>query len=948
MIFEILTSIKEMIVDYVKHRLFPVTVVFVVLFSILVRRLFILQIVEGQDHMDNFIYKSEKTLTIEGVRGNIYDRNGKLIAYNKLSFSLVYSNNQNISERAKTLGIPENELKNQILHQTFTILDKYGDTMTTDFPIILTASGDYKMTVKDNMRKDFLKNVYAVMSFDELPDERKNATAAEVMEYLCSSKMFNVSSSYSDEEKLRIVACRYKLWLNRYQQYMPVTIALDISDESSAAIMENCDTLLGMDVDVRSLRMYNDPEYFAHIIGYIGAIDSDELSKFNASLPDDEKYSGTEMVGKTGVEKYCESTLRGVNGYETMYVDNLGKVIETTDIQAAQAGNDIYLTIDSDLQKYCYNTLEKEIASIILAHLVPTMYAEEGENPDIPIADVYFGLFNNNYLSMEAMAEPDASDLEHSIYADYTAKKEETLEEIRNILLDNPKILKELTPEYRNFMEFVCETLSKQGVYNSSMIDHSSQTYIDYTNNMISLQDYLKYAISVQAIDITAIEADTAYYDNDEIYELVCDYALKYLREDAEFDKQIIKSMIKLSEISGSSVIQLLQLQGVLDYKNDLDYEAYRNGEIDAFAFFQRKIKNLELTPAMLGLDPCSGSVVVTDVNNGDVLAMVSYPSYDINYLTNEVDSAYYAKLLEDTTTPLVNRAVQQKTAPGSTFKPLSTVAGLTEGIMTPEDYFFCSGTFDQITPEAHCWLRGGHGSMSAEYAIQDSCNIYFYNVGFNLATTDMGRYSDSYGLERLTKYVDMFGLTDVSGVELPESAPNVSNRDAVRSCIGQGTNAYTPAQISRYVTTVANGGICYNLTLIDKVCDSDGNLIEDNQAEVRNTLADISESTWTTVHNGMRRVVQYHTPNDELVKQVDVAVAGKTGTAQESEVRSNHALYISYAPFEAPEVSVTCVIPNGYSSGNARELAGFIYAYMYDPDKLSTYEMTGNTVVLD
>ncbi|MDD6327505.1 MAG: penicillin-binding transpeptidase domain-containing protein [Eubacteriales bacterium] len=947
MIFEILNSIKEVIVDYVKHRLFPVTVVFVVLFSILIRRLFVLQIVEGQDHMDNFIYKSEKTLDIEGVRGNIYDRNGKLIAYNKLSYSLVYSNNPNTAARAEELGISENELKNDILYRTMNILETNGDTMQTDFPIILSATDGYRFTIKDNMLKDFLKNVYAVMSFDELTEERKNSTADMVMDYLCSERMFNVSNDYTAEERLKIVSCRYKLWLNRYQQYMPVTIAFDISDKSNAAIMENCDTLLGMEVSVRSLRMYNDAEYYAHIIGYIGAIDSEELKNYNSSLPDDEKYSGNEMVGKTGIEKYCEATLRGVNGYETMYVDNLGKVIETTDTMPAQAGNDIYLTIDTDLQKYCYNTLEKEIASIILAHLVPTMYAEEGENPDIPIADVYFGLFKNNYLSMEKMADPDATELEHTIYEEYVAKKDETINEIEKILLTDPKPLKELTPEYRNYMEFVCETLSEKGVYNSSMIDHTNQIYVDYSNNQISLQEYLKYAISVQAIDISAIDANTNYYDNDEIYELVCEYALKYLRQDTKFDKQIIKSMIKLSEISGYSVIQLLDIQGVLDYKNDMDYEAYKNNEIDAFEFIQRKIKNLELTPAMLGLDPCSGSVIVTDVNTGDVLAMVTYPSYDINYLTNEVNSEYYGRLLEDSTTPLVNRAVQQKTAPGSTYKPLATIAGMSEGIMDESSYFFCSGTFDVITPEAHCWLLGGHGSMQAERAIQDSCNIYFYNVGYGLATTDMGRYSDAYGLERLNKYADMFGLSDVSGVELPEAAPNMSNRDAVRSCIGQGTNSYTPIQISRYVTTIANTGTCFDLTLIDKVCDSDGNLIEDNSANIRNTI-ELSDNIWSTVHNGMRKVVQYHTPNDELVKQVNVAVAGKTGTAQESEVRSNHALYISYAPFEAPEVSVTCVIPNGYSSGNARELAGFIYAYLYDPEKLSTAEMSGNTVVLD
>ena len=114
MIREILSSIKEIILDYIKHRLFPVTVVVIVIFSILIRRLFVLQIIEGQEHMDNFIYKSEKTLNIDSVRGNIYDRNGKLLAYNELSYSVIYGNGPNISNKAEELDMSENDLKNQI------------------------------------------------------------------------------------------------------------------------------------------------------------------------------------------------------------------------------------------------------------------------------------------------------------------------------------------------------------------------------------------------------------------------------------------------------------------------------------------------------------------------------------------------------------------------------------------------------------------------------------------------------------------------------------------------------------------------------------------------------------------------------------------------------------------------------------------------------------------
>lgn len=947
MIREILASIKEIILDYVKHRLFPITVLVIVLFFILVRRLFTLQIIEGQEHMDNFIYKSEKTLTIESVRGNIKDRNGKLLAYNELSYSVIFSNDTNLANRAEALGVGENELKNEIVYKTICILEENKDELYVDFPIELVSSGEFKFTVKDAQLKNFLKNVYSETDFDKLSDKQKNSTANDVVDYL-KNEVFEVSSDYSDEYVLKILSCRYKLWMNRYQQYVPVTIAYDISEKSNAAITEYGDELLGMDVAVKSLRKYNDAEYFAHIIGYIGGISDDELKEFNAELPEDKKYTGEEMVGKTGIEQYCENYLRGTSGSETMYVDNLGKIIETVETKPAEAGNDVYLTIDADLQKYCYDTLEKEIASILLSNLTSMSYVEEEENAKIPITDVYFGLFNNNYLSIEDMGNSDASDLEKNIYNNFTAKKESTLNKINSILTKDFVPVSDLTNEYQDHMEYICEILSKNDIFDTSMVSADDQEFIDYTSGVSSLEHYLKYAISIEAIDISSLDAESSYYDTDEIYNLLCEYIVNYLSLDTEFDKHIIKFMLQSGEISGTDVVHLIYLQGILNEESDEEYEEFKNGSYDAYEFMVRKIKKLDITPAMLALKPCSGSVIVTDVNTGDVRAFVSYPSYDNNYLTNEVDADYYNKLLEDKTTPLFNRASQQRTAPGSTYKVLSSIAGLTEGVIDQSTYVLCAGGFDKVSPAPYCWAYpGGHGNLEVEGAIQHSCNMFFYQLGYDLGTEEDGSYSDAYGLDRLSKYAILFGLNDLSGVELPETSPNISDNDVVRSAIGQGKNLYTPSQISRYVTTIANSGTCYNLTLIDKVTDYGGELIENNEATILNNI-DISQSTWDAVHSGMRRVITLGLPESDLMNKVNVSIAGKSGTAQESKTEPNHALFVSYAPYEAPEVSVTCVIQNGYSSGNAMELAGFIYAYMYDPEELVGAEISGDTEVSD
>lgn len=940
MLREILSSIKEIIVDYVKSRLFPVTVVVLVLFSILVHQLFVLQIKEGAEHAENFVYKSRKTLSIDSVRGNIYDCNGNLLAYNELSYSVVFSNDTSQTAKAKELGISENELKNQIVHDTIQILEENGDSLTLDFPIKLDADGNFQFTVKDQQLKNFLKDVYAKTDFDSMPDEQKNATADDVMKYL-NEKVFNVSDSYDKDYDLKIVGVRYKLWMNRYQQYVPVTIAYDISEASNAAITEHADELLGMSVSVKSLRRYNNAKYFAHVIGYIGAISDDELKEKNAELEEDEQYTNDEMIGKTGIEQYCESYLRGTNGSETMYVDNLGKVINTVESKPATAGNDVYLTLDLNLQKYCYDTLEDEITSIILTYLTPAYNVVAEENASIAITDVYFGLFNNNIFSLDHMKSDEATGTEKNVITAIEAQQKATLDSIDRILTKDFTPLSELDENYQHYMEYICEFLSDENVFHTSMIDKDDQEFIDYTSNVTSLEHYLKYAISKEAIELSALNVESDYYDNDEIYNALCDYILEYLSTDTEFDKLVIKVMLQSGEISGDSVVQLLYDQGILNVDGDTEYQEYSAGNYGAYDFMRKKIESQDITPAMLALDICSGSAIVTDVNTGDVKAYVSYPSYDNNYLTNEVDSSYYTKLLNDKTRPLYNRASQQLTAPGSTYKPLVSIAGLSEEVIDTGSIYYCNGLFDKITPAAKCWGNSAHGGLNVVGGIQNSCNLFFYNLGYDLAIKD-GHYNDAYGIERITKYAKMFGLGDLSGVELPEASPHISDADSVRSAIGQSKNNYAPVQLSRYVTAVANSGTCYNLTLIDKVTDYEGNIILDNHAEVKNEIQ-LAQSTWDAVHQGMRNVVAYSAGANELIRQINVQVAGKTGTAQESEVKPDHALFVSYAPYESPEVSVTCVIQNGYSSANARELAGFIYAYMYDPDKLVGAEMSGS-----
>lgn len=942
---EFFSLIKESIIEHVKHRLFVVTVLFLVLFGILIYRLFDLQIVNGEKYQESFTYKSVKTVAVKATRGNIYDCNGKLLAYNEASYTLSYISGTDLTEAAAAKETTSNELRNDIVYKTILILEQNGDKMSVSLPLMLTSKG-FEFTVSGNTLNTFLMNVYGASSVDSLTEEQASSTADDIFKYMRGKDLFNISETYSDEAALKILAVRYEIWLNRYQQYMSVQLADGISEESYAAIKENSDELLGMEVSVESHRVYNDSVYFAQIIGYIGNISNEELEKYNETLDDSEKYSANDMVGKMGLESEFESYLRGKDGYQKMYVDNMGKVIEVIDSKDPVAGNDIYLTIDSDLQKYCYNALETEIASILLAHIKNVTTSTDKD--DIPITDVYFALFDNNVISIDDLAAKDASELEQSVNSYFQSAKQNTLSRLDDILNVSHTPLHDLTLQYQDYMEFICEQLSEMGIYNPSKIDKSDAAYVSYINNSISLCEYLKYAISQGAIDISGISTKSDYYDTDEIYNVLTEYILKEFENNTSFDKLVFKYMIISGELTGSQVINLLYDQGILNMATDADYSDYKAGVMGSYDFICKKIKNLEITPAMLALDPCSGSIVVTNPNNGTVKAMTSYPSYDNNRLTNMIDADYYSKITTDKTTPMYSRATMQQTAPGSTFKMITAFAGMNEGVIGVNDVIQTKGYFDKTETPAKCWIYpSAHGTIGISKAIEESCNYFFYELGYRMATKDTGTYSDITGVERLQKYAGMFGFDSTSGIELPESKPQISDADSIRTAIGQGTNNFTATQLARYVTTLANSGTCYDLSLVSEIKDIDGNVVYKNEHKVQNQL-DFPVEQWNVVRQGMRQVVSVHTSSSALINQVNVAVAGKTGTAQQSEARPNHALFVSFAPYENPEVTVTSVIPFGYSSGNAVELSGLVYAYLYDPDVLENTTITGNNALSD
>lgn len=931
-------------VEFSKLLIFALIILF--LGSILIYRIFNLQIVNGAKALEDFTLKIQKERSIPSTRGNIYDRNGKVLAHNKLAYNVTI-------EDVYESGSGKNQAINETLLKMIRIIEKSGDEIDSNFSIIVDENGNYAYTVSDTKLRRFRADIYGHADPGDMKYEEETATAEEMMHYLAGYSRYGVGKStdpenprdsfvwgegYTKKEILQIVTIRYAMSANSFQKFIPTNVATDVNEQTVANILENIDDLPGAAIQEDTVRVYEDSIYFSHILGYTGKIDKDDLEKLNNNtsntLSYQDEYTLNDIVGKTGIEETMESYLRGIHGKETIYVDNMGKVIETTERIDPLAGNDLYLTIDHDLQVATYNILEQKLAGILVDKIINSKSYVVPEYPSastlrIPIDDVYFALINNSVIDISQFDDPDALENESLIYRAFLNKHEKIYNYLTKQLYETFTPYKNLPAEYQIYQSYIVSMLKDYDVLMSGKIDKNDETYIAWTTEeVISLGEFLKYCISQNWIDISKINLDSKYADADEIYDSLIEYIFEKLQNNTTFAKKMYKYMIKNNDITAKQVCSILLEQDVVNITEE-EKNKFLTGRISPYQFIIFLIENLYITPAQLALDPCSASVVITNMS-GEVIALVSYPSYDNNRLANSIDSKYYSWLQTDLTKPMWNSATQQKTVPGSTFKMVSATAALEENIVSTSSTLLCRGIFDRFLGiQYKCWTYpGSHGNLNVVGGIANSCNCFFYEVGYQLGLNGTA-YSSDLGIEKLYKYADMFGLSEKSGVEIEEATPEVSKDYSVMSAIGQGTNNYTTIGLSRYVTTIANNGTCYNLSLLDKVTDSNGNLLKDFSPEIRNQV-ELKPSTWNSIHEGMRQVVAGRSDYG-LLREQGLQVAGKTGTAEEARKRANHALFVSYAPYDNPEVAITTRIANGYSSSYAANLTRDIYLYYFD-----------------
>lgn len=470
---------------------------------------------------------------------------------------------------------------------------------------------------------------------------------------------------------------------------------------------------------------------------------------------------------------------------------------------------------------------------------------------------------------------------------------------------------------------------------------------------------YLERSLAAHVIGYTGKISEDEYnankdsYDSDDIIgKTGIEYLFeKYLKgEDGEkqvdmaVDGTITGEYVSKNAIAGSDVV--LTIDSNLQQVAETALENCIN-----------KIKNGGFSQTY---DAKGGAVVVMNVNTGEVLATASYPTYEPQWFVGGISQENWAYLRDNEAHPQLNKATQAAYEPGSIFKMVTAIAGLETGAITSKEKINDTGVYKLNNDTYKCWYytsyHRGHGYLNVTQALQHSCNYFFYETGYRV------------GIDEISKYALHFGLGKKTGIELPsESAGIVASRetkaklkngeawypgDTVISSIGQGYNNFTPMQIAKYISSIANGGTVVNPTIIKTILKSDGTEI--SKDEIRqytneklgiDTTDDgitIKPENIEIAKEGMRMAASEAGGTAyNVFKNFTVEVAGKTGSA-EAGTDSNqkdvvNAWFVCFAPYEKPEVAVAVMIENGGHGNYAAEVARDVLIQYFGMNETST-----------
>lgn len=325
-------------------------------------------------------------------------------------------------------------------------------------------------------------------------------------------------------------------------------------------------------------------------------------------------------------------------------------------------------------------------------------------------------------------------------------------------------------------------------------------------------------------------------------------------------------------------------------------------------------------------------AIAVVDVDTGEPLALASWPTFNASSIIED-----YQELLDTPNAPLFNRALMGAYAPGSTFKPCTSIAALNNGIINTEDTIKCEGVYTRYAAAGYspeCWIWNNkkgehltHGHDTVTDALRDSCNYFFYTVG------------DGLGIKKLEETARQFGLGESTGIELVETVGNMSNTrnhvdyagtewrdgDTLQAAIGQSDSVFSPLQLAEYCAAVANGGTRHSASILKAVRSFDYSQKVYERGEEVMSVVESAEYNWAAVHEGMWEVLhnwEYNGTNAEIWADCAWNVAGKTGTAQKGEKIANDGIFMCYAPYDDPQIAIAVVVERGVSGASVQFMA--------------------------
>jgi penicillin-binding protein 2 len=426
----------------------------------------------------------------------------------------------------------------------------------------------------------------------------------------------------------------------------------------------------------------------------------------------------------------------------------------------------------------------------------------------------------------------------------------------------------------------------------------------------------------------------TRKYLNDKLGAAFLGYLGKATEEELELYPEI-----RGDDVIGKSGVEKsweVYLQGKYGFKQKLTDALGR--EVKS-TLFENDLKNRESIPgadiflsidldlqkaAEEALGERAGAVVMMNVRTGELLALVSHPTFDPRDFIRGIDSKKWSQLVQDDSFPLLNRATQGLYAPGSVFKIVTAAGGLTEKVVDANTAFYCPGSYRVGSKTFRCWKPRGHGSVNLQKAIVQSCDVYFYNVAQKL------------GIDRFARYIRDFGFGVPTGIDIGEKAGTSPSRDWKLKTfkqpwydgettvvgIGQGYISVTPLQIAVMTSATANGGKLLKPLIVRKVVSPEGKTLVTYSPQEKGLLAS-EKASFDLIRRGMVGVVNEAGGTGQAARLGEMIVAGKTGTAQvialdkvAKQKHKDHAWFTSYAPAENPEVAITVLVENGGKGG--------------------------------